>query len=241
MFFNSSNNKTIIIITLIISFLSERITTQNDVFIIDDFTIEQNALTIEVSATNPLPISLFDFQSDTIGVSSPHIIGGERDLLLTMSSGATDSKSSSFISSNTFSSIFQGESTSGYSLLQYDGIDNTMNINITGLTAVPGASTGLNLLSSTEAAFNLTYKSDFVTSGDIYVFDILGGVSLGTVNFPPINFRESIVLPFGVFEGTCDFSKVGAIEIYIVILGEVDFQLFSFVTTSSANPPLNEA
>ena len=134
------------------------------------------------------------------------------------------------VSQNYYQALFY--LTSGYSLLQYDGIDNSLSVNITGFKAIPEASTGVNFLLNNGAAFNLTYETEINTLGVIYVFDIYGGLSSVEVTFDEVvNGKRSMLIPFSVFQGFADFENVGAVELYLS--GDnMDFMLFYFGTWS---------
>ena len=205
------------------------ITSANNLITIDDFTINSPVLVISVSNPPQLPTTITSFQTDSVGSSSKHILGGERDLALTISTGTAGRIASAGVTQNSFgASIPVG--TTGYCLLQYDGIDNSIGVNITGFTAIPEASTGVNFLLNNGAAFNLTYQTDLDTNGFIYVFDIYGGLSSVEVDFDVATEEKSVVLPFSIFQGFADFSHVGAVEFYLNANENVDFLLYYFTT-----------
>ena len=202
---------------------------------IDDFSIATPVLYIVISG-NPsqLPTTLTSFEIDTtLGTSSYHILGGERDLALTLTYGIENEIASAGVY-GTFNAAFPNLVT-GYSLLQYDGIDNSIDVNTTGFTAIPGASTGVDILFETSpikgTCFNFTYESDIQTSGMIYVFDIYGGLSYVECIFEATEGRVSTLpVSFRAFTGFADFAHVGSIEFYLNATENVDFILILFAT-----------
>ena len=209
------------------------ITYANNLQTIDDFTIESPILVIQLSypPQSELPSVTFSFQNDPAGSSSKHILGGERDLSLTLTTGTVGREATAGVSLNSFSTYFP-KGGSGYSLLQYDGIDYSIDVNITGFKAIPEASMGVNFLLNNGAAFNLTYQTDLETSGFIYVFDIYGGLSFVEIEFDEVGVMRSLVLPFSLFKGYVDFECVGAVELYLTGNAEMDLLLYSFTTTN---------
>ena len=175
---------------------------------IDNFEVSQPALII-VSTTS-FPSILFSTEE----TASTDILGNERDLQLTMTGGTPNVIATASVSSGTFTTSI-GKGGEGYALLQYDGIDGSMNLNTTGLTSVPGASLGLNLFSNGGTMFNLTYVSNYDINGAIYVYDVDSGVSFLPLTFSATNNKISTIFgAFDDFEGFCDLSKVGAIEFF---------------------------
>ena len=201
-------------------------------FTIDDFNIASPVLYIVIYG-NPsqLPTTLTSFETDTtLGTSSYHILGGERDLALTLTYGQENEIASAGVY-GTFSASFPNQS-SGYSLLQYDGIDNSIDINILGFTSIPGASTGVNFLADYGKSFNFTYSTDLETDGIIYIFDIYGGLSSVECKFEATLPGKVgiLIVYFGDSIGFADFAHVGAVEFYLNAMENVDFQLILFAT-----------
>ena len=221
-------------ITKIILFLCLLIgiTYANNLITIDDFSINAQVLIISLSNPPQLPSTVTSFQTDSVGSSSKNILGGERDLALTLTTGSAGRVATAGVSQNSFNAAFPN-GASGYSLLQYDGIDNSIDVNTTGFTAIPEASTGVNFLLNNGAAFNLTYQIDIETSGFIYVFDIYGGISSVEIDFDGGSVKKSLVLPFSIFQGYANFAHVGAVELYFTGDNNVDIILSYFGTMTN--------
>ena len=199
---------------------------------IDDFTIDSPLLYIIVSG-NPsqLPTTLTSFETDNeSGALSKHILGGERDLALTLTYAIENEIASTGVY-GTFSADFRNYAA-GYSLLQYDGIDNSIDVNISGFSAIPEASTGVNFLEDYGNCFNFTYTSDLDTSGIIYVFDIYGGLSSLECIFEATSEKGVgiLIVSFYSSVGFADFEHVGAVEFYLNATENVDFQILLFAT-----------
>ena len=208
------------------------ITSANNLITIDDFTIESPPVLVLINSPSQLPSTVTSFVTDSVGSSSKHILGGERDLSLTLSTGVAGRVASADVYDNEYDAAFPN-GASGYSLLQYDGIDNSIDVNTTGFTAIPEASTGVNFLLNNGAAFNLTCQTDIDTNGFIYVFDIYGGLSFVEVDFDGGNELKSVVLPFSIFQGFADFESVGAVEFYLNGNENVDFLISYFGTMTN--------
>ena len=204
---------------------------QTTTLVIDNFEVPQPALII-VSTTS-FPSILFSTEE----TASTDILGNERDLQLTMTVGNPSVISTAGVNSDTFTTSI-GKGGEGYALLQYDGVDGSMNLNTTGLTSVPGASLGLNLFSKGGTMFNLTYISNYDINGAIYVYDVDSGVSYLSLTFPATNNKLSTIFgAFDDFEGFCDLSKVGAIEFFFDVADFNEFLLYQITIITSANTP----
>ena len=204
---------------------------QTTTLVIDNFAVSQPALIIV--STNSFPIIVYNTEE----TASTDILGNERDLQLTMTGGSPNVISTASVTSGTFTTSI-GKGGEGYALLQYDGVDGSMNLNTTGLTSVPGASLGLNLFSNGGTMFNLTYISNYNINGAIYVYDVDSGVSFLPLTFSATNNKISTIFgSFYDFEGFCDLSKVGAIEFFFDVADFNEFLLYQITIITTPPPP----
>ena len=229
-FFNALTNIDLIIMELSIVPPSTS-TPSINTLIIDDFTVDQETLALVTSSTTSYPITQAGYQQDA---TQTHILGGERDMGVIITSGDPNEVVAVAVEGNAFS-YSTASGTTGFSVLQYDGVDGSMNVNVTGLTSFPGASSGLNLENNNGNAFNITYMTDVSLVITIKVWDISAGECL--VQLPVVAGESVSLIPFNTFTGNCNFQKVGAIELDISAVTDVDFELFFFSVTSSAAPP----
>ena len=204
---------------------------QTTTLVIDNFAVSQPVLIIV--STNSFPIVIYSTEE----TASTDILGNERDLQLTMTEGSPNVVATAGVTSDTFTTSI-GKGGEGYALLQYDGVDGSMNLNTTGLTSVPGASLGLNLFSKGGTMFNLTYISNYNINGAIYVFDVISGISFLPLTFSATNNKISTIFgSFYDFEGFCDFTKVGAIEFYFDVADFNEFLLYQITIITTPPPP----
>jgi len=193
-------------------------------YIIDPFTIETPAIVIiipseGISEGNPIVESEI--------VSGNNIMGEERDLILNATSGNGNLLLSTGVSGGQFSAATPNNAR-GNSLYQLDGIDNSIDLNPAGLLNHPNN----NFLAGDAFALRVLMESDlpgFVT------FRLYSG-SRGTLCqirkdlFGDDTLHEYII-PYSSFETqNCDFSNIGAIEIFILMNDNIDVIIQDFST-----------
>lgn len=153
-------------------------------------------------------------------------LGTERDQILTSLAGSTQPISTSITRGTWISSFQQGNS--GFSTVQYDGIDGSGNLSLNTLGP-------LDLTSQDSAsAFYIYVASDLDSNFIIKVYGPTPGTVL-TANFayhPPdpdaISYLE---IPFSLFTGNASFKNVAAIELILnvqTIPDPVDVSVFQF-------------
>merc|ERR1712000_318697 len=123
----------------------------------------------------------------------------------------------------------------GTGILQYDGVDGSFNRNEQGLG-------NLDLTLDQANGFRFLIFSDLPTD---YTFRVYTSTGLGTAELSVPGganvFNEYTIL-FSQFSGAANFAQVGAIEIEVQLLPNVDSLISSFTTigpaiaTSSPNP-----
>lgn len=191
--------------------------------IIDPFTATTSLLIVTTPASGD-----FDPQIATASTQSNSIIGGERDIQLTALSGNSLVFSTSV--NNGVWDISTPQRGSGFSFLQYDGVDGDIEVDEEGLNS-------LNLISDFGSAFRIVYLVDEDTDITLVVYGN-GNVCDRVIpvdGIPGNNLQESII-SFASFTGNCDFSDIGAIEIYVAGFVNVDFALTTFVTYGEVAP-----
>jgi len=193
-------------------------------FIIDPFSVVSDTIVILIptgGVTGPSldPVSNFA-QSGTI-------MGGERDLQLTVTSGDGNLVLSTGVSAGVFSAATPNEAR-GNSLLQLDGVDGSMTLQTNGLFSHPNN----NFLAEEAFAFRVVIESDLPGSVIFRVFS--GGPASSscslTVSTPGDDTPNEYILPYSSFTGTCDFSNVGALEIFIIMNDNIDVLLSDWST-----------
>lgn len=196
----------------------------SDVRSIDDFEIATPSIVI-VIPTNPT----FPLCSDTytyVG-SSKEIIGGERDLSLTVYSGSENRVLVAGVTLGEFSCTSPVDTQSS-SLLQYDGVDNSINLNPSGLGGIDFTLYGGN-------AIRLVAFSDAPTTISLVVYSgSVGEACYVNVTLPGYDYSREYILDFNSFTSGCDFQNVGAIEVITHTVSSVDIIIQSLYVY--ANP-----
>ncbi len=148
------------------------------------------------------------------------IVGGERDIQLTYTSGIQDVQLDIIpgISTLSFSSNLQ---VLGNALLQYDGVDGTSTLDATGLGGITLNATDAN------AGIQLSTRGDNAGgTAVVRVYSNATDFSTSTVNIPGQTTPEPIFVAFSSFTtgggAGADFNSVGAIE--VLINGVVELQ-----------------
>lgn len=197
--------------------------TENEVkFIIDPFTEVSPTIVILIPTEGSAylePVSNF--------VSHPTIMGGERDLQLTVTGGDGNLILSTGVSGGVYTASTPNEAR-GNSLLQLDGTDGTMVLNTSGLFGHPNN----NFMNENAFAFRVIIESDL--PGTV-IFRVFSGGSAQTscslsVATPGDDTPNEFILPYSDFTGTCDFSNVGALEIFILMNDNIDVLLSDWST-----------
>jgi len=186
-------------------------------------------------------ISATSFFTSAQGVNSNDILGGERDLQYTAESGSAGRVFSTSISVVNGSGEWQISTPNGGSgvvLAQYDGIDNSIALNVKGFGAISGANSqgGIDLTQGgTTTEFSVVVQSDQSTSYSIFAYGPDGTKCTNSFDVPQGNIVVNSQLTFTSFTGTCSFSNIGALEIYVQAFANVD-TLVSDFKTEGTNP-----
>ena len=178
---------------------------------IDNFSIDTDLFILTPIGGISSPQSNQSFSLSPPNVDS--ILGQERDLELVITSSLGNSIYSSQIRYNQWSVEFEKQSK-GYSVIQYDGVDGSMNLNISGLTSISpngvdltqsASANGIYLMANSFGYFNVFVIEIYSPNGKSCV------VKENLFNFGPFVYH----IPFGEFEGECDFSSVGAVQLIL--------------------------
>jgi len=193
------------------------------------------------SATQ-LPISATSFYASTGGATSKNIIGGERDLQYTAETGTSGrvfSTSVSVVNSAGQWEISTPNGGSGTVLMQYDGIDGAMNLNVNGFGPITGSPGGIDITETGKGvAFRVIVETDIDTAYTFKVYSPSGSVCTSTITVKGGNVPLDTSVPFAGFTGNCDFNDVGAIEVYVDANENVDTitSLFTTLGDPDTNP-----
>ncbi len=172
--------------------------------VIDTFTTTQAAMSIQSPAIGT---------SQLASVSDAAILGKERDLILSLNSGAVPSTGVTTMVSGGSLSYVQDAATSGSVTCQWDGADNSEALAPTGLgeidLTVGGTQDAFELVVSSQdrpIRLNWSVMSD-ANSGSDTALTLLSAITTPT----------SLVIPFSKFiagaGGPANFAKVGAISL----------------------------
>lgn len=169
--------------------------------IIDDFSTDQAELSVSPLVTN----------TDSSTVTGAGIIGGERDMFLSIAAGTSPLSSQARVDFDRFTLSNSAESSSLVTM-QWDGIDgDASNINTTGLGTMD--LTDGNVSNAFEIRFLF---NDLPSTLDLTVWSASGS---STVTFPSpallLTGSLSLFIPFDAFTGSADFTAIGAIQLEI--------------------------
>ena len=152
------------------------------------------------------------------------LIGCSRDMQMSVFTGNVGRQFNSniFPAAPEFEYIFEGEwavstpkGAATETILQYDGADETMDLNTNGLGSIDLTDGGLGL------SFRFSIISDIETVYSIAIYSPNNGVCTADVLFPGIvgtdyDLEDTIVdLSFEDLDGNCDLESVGALELLI--------------------------
>merc|ERR1712184_60472 len=124
--------------------------------VIDDFTTVTPQIIIQTALDSQYPIV------QTRSTVASDVLGGERDLRLTVFSGTDNLVLSSGVSNGLFQCATPAGAR-GQSTVQYDGTDGSINLNPSGLG-------GVNLRNNGGNSFRVSVTSDLATRVDFVVY-----------------------------------------------------------------------
>jgi len=167
----------------------------------------------------------FDPITKSAVTESSDIIGGERDIQLTLQEG--ENQVVSALVRDGVYTVTTSTSGRGFASLVYDGQDGDgVNIDTTGLS--------LNLNDNSASAIRLVYSVDVDTTIQLNLYS---GSSQCTYSFaadgqPNVDQTETI--DYGDFSGSCNFGNIGAIELLIPLPNPVDIEILTILLVGPA-------
>jgi len=213
----------LVVLCLVAASLAQRI----DRIIVDDYSSGTNSIVITIPENPNFPIVDSDIFTDT---SASNLLGGERDLELTVENGPSNRILVSQVNGGEWNTATPN-SASGFAVMQWDGTDNdAANLDATGLGGIDITETGLG------NEFHAIIETDINTS---YTFTVLsqdGGECSRTVEIPGDDTPQDYFLGFSTFTQGCDFSDVGAIEILVEAFDNVDSIIYLFAVSGQPDP-----
>jgi|Transcript_8620 hypothetical protein len=190
-----------------------------------DLTVPVIITTDDFDAQNPL------VQSNTVLDSA--VPGGERDLAIVAENGPSNGVLVTGVSGNLWS-VSTPPQVSGYSLMQYDGVD--------GQTQLDGPTVnGLNgfdvTLGGAATSLHVIIESDVPTEYTFFFYDANNQLSTSpTLNIPGGDFDDYFIT-FATLSGSADLTNLGAMEILVEAFDNVDTTMEGFFFSGPASNP----
>lgn len=198
---------------------------QVETFRIDDFAVGAQSLSVVLNSTLLLvdpPRIDEDIYADAFFCGNPMgPLGCERDVQLSAFQGNAGSNFTANVDLVT-SGFFDAQvvittpfNSSSNTLLQYDGTDNSLALDIVGLG---------DLNFGNSESFVMAWLSTIPVMATVTFYDVLGGSSSANIPAPiedPYSYQSSDIMttvPFINFSGNVDFTRIGAIEIDVPII-----------------------
>ena len=179
---------------------------------IDDFRLGDNSVVVFTNRT--LPASESSVYTDP--GNPTNLLGGERDLELTVETATGAAPVSASVGDGTWA-ISTPNSASGTVNLQFDGKDASTELAVGGLGSVDFT------LGGSSQAFNISLETDIATEYNFFIYSPNGNRCDYQVSIPDgEGITRNFYLPFADFGGNCDFTNVGAAEILVEAFNNVD-------------------
>lgn len=197
-----------------------------DLFFIDDFTIDSPPIVIVTGESFPV--------SDSRTSSGPNenIIGGERNILLTVNSGTSGLVFTSGVSGGDFLTSTPSAGSSSF-LVQWDGTDGSTDINPSGLGS-------LDFTSGGALGIRTFIQSDTTTAVSFRFYSgSLAAMCSISININGDSTTREYIVEFSSFSTGCSFTDIGAVAISCIMNSGVDIiiESISIYTTSSPSTP----
>lgn len=199
---------------------------ENEVkFVIDPFTAQTDTIVILIPSgglTENDPAII-----ETEFVLANNIMGEERDVQLTVTSGDGNLVLSSGVSGGQYTASTPNEAR-GNSLYQLDGIDGTATLNPSGLSNHPNN----DFTNGNAFAIRVLMEADL--PGRVFFrfySDTQNAICQVLQNLPGDDTLHEYIIPYSQFDVTnCNFNNIGAIEIVIAMDDNVDIIIQDFST-----------
>lgn len=206
--------------------------------IIDNFLEGPQNIVVSLTGTVSPGSPVVEFDIYTAPGNTSNILGGERDLEVTITQGS----SGKIITAQVFATegnfqVSTPQGAAAVDLLQYDGKDGSTTLDTSGIAAT------LRDLTDGGQALGITFNllTDITTNYDFFFFDTAGGTCQFTQDILPNTEFASFQIPFSSIPGNCDFTDIGAIEFQVDGANNVDtiIQFFGVygVVDSPPSPP----
>ena len=206
--------------------------------VVDNFMegFQQNVVTIPGTFSNST------FYTSPQGATSQNIIGGERDLQFTATLALPDSVYFTGVNAGLWDISLPFSGGSGICKLQYDSIDNSMNLYQNGLGNIKGFPGGFDITQNGKGiGFRFTYTTDFTVMLSMKVYSPTGKPSVVDIQLTPTSGYDEIRAPFANFVGECDFTSVGAIELIATLeFGSYDISITALTIYQDPNSSMND-
>ena len=175
-----------------------------DLFFIDDFSVNSPTQVIVIPSNPTFPITRF------VQTQSSTIVGGERDIFLQCDGGGSALLMSASVSGGNYTASTPNGAR-GFSTLTYDGTDTSTNLDTSGLIG-SGFS---NWRANGGFALRVSMRTDVTST---VVFKVYSGsassVCTHTQQVVASNSDTVYLFEFDSdWTGNCDFSNVGALDI----------------------------
>jgi len=141
------------------------------------------------------------------------ILGGERDILFVATSGKPNFLLTAGVYAGEFTCDTPSEAT-GYSILQYDGIDESSDLNSNGLG-------NLDFTKNNAFALRTFISSDMKTNFNVTIYSENRSCFF-SMDIEDSGEIQEYVLEYEYFDGNCDFTNVNAVEFAIEQYAELD-------------------
>jgi len=197
---------------------------QQTKFFIDQFNSITSPLVIIINTTTVFPQSLSASTVDST------IVGGERDLILTVLSGPAGRILSTSVDNQQWD-VSTPNAANGFAVQQYDGIDGSPNLNKKGLN-------GFNFLQNGGNQIQCSISTDITTIYSFAFTDMVGGANTQNLSITGGTGLNDFFLPFSQFKGV-DLTNTGSLEITINAFDNVDtfVDFFSVVGPAISSSP----
>jgi len=175
-----------------------------DLFFIDDFSVNSPTQIIVIPSNPTFPITRF------VQTQSSTIVGGERDIFLQCNGGGSALLMSASVSGGNYTASTPNGAR-GFSTLTYDGTDTSTSLDPAGLIG-SGFS---NWRANGGFALRVSMRTDVDSS---VIFRVYSGTtnSVCTRTQTVLASNQDVVYLFEFdsdWDGNCDFSNVGALDI----------------------------
>jgi len=201
-----------------------------DVYFIDNFDVYSDTLIVVTSGSTVFPAVDQSFTQDS------GLFSGERDHLLSVESAPSGMVFSSSVDAGEYASNAP-PSGSAFSLLQYDGIDGTIELDPSGGLGDPDN----NFTNGAAFALHLVITSDQPSTVEAFVYSGSSSDFCSfTFNVPGNSQTADYVANYSQFDKVgagCDFTNVGAVELTSDLPPNVDLIVELFATYGTVSNP----